>query len=235
MRRVLVVLAACGASSEPVTPPPADAAVPIGCAGYWSLVELFPERTSCSGLGRKRAEIIVDVVAGAYRARHATGGTFEITHASALGEPCALNIAESGHIDAIDTSYEMAWQIGGATRGVYRDTEAWTECAHEFRALSARRELTAEDITLDLAAVRAAVLAWWPRYAGCRRPPELQREPGLSAVPADVLFEADGRVTRIRARGRTHHVACSMHGCPCLEVPNPTGEPQHVALPLPVP
>jgi hypothetical protein len=238
MRLVLVLLVACGTSSEPVAPP-RDATAPsppaVGCAGYWSLVELFPQRTSCTGLARNRAEIIVDVVDGAYRARHATGGAFRITHASALGEPCVLALADVGYDAANDTSYEMTWQLGVATHGVYHDREAWGACTHEFRALAARRDVTPEDTVLDVAAVRDAVRAWWPTYASCRRPQEIRRDAGRSTVPAEVLVEPEGRVVGVRARGRTHRVQCSAYSCQCLVVPNATGQTQAVTLPLPVP
>lgn len=237
MRLLLLVLVACSTTSEPVVPPPPGDAAPriaVGCEGYWSLVELFPTRTTCSGLGRHRADIIVDVVDGAYRARHATGGTFAITHASAPGEACVLALAESGHVEATDTSYAMAWQIGGATNGVYRDTEAWTECTHEFRALAVRRDVQPADLALDDATVRADVLAWWPRYAACRRL-RLRAEPGRTTLDAALSLDADGRVTKLHVRGRTEHVDCSMYGCPCLAVANPTGRAQTVAVPLPVP
>ena len=239
MRLFPVVLIACGSTPAHEIPEASTPAPPIAstCAGRWTLVELFPLHTTCSGLGRFREDIIVDIVDGKYRARHATGGELGITATSALGEPCALTLRETGYQVSIDTGYEMEWQIGDASRGVYRDLEAWTQCAHEFRALAARRDVVPADITLDVEAARAAMLEWWNRFPACRPLQPTKRDlmdPSRTTVDAELVIDKSGRVERIHALGKTQYIQCSVHRCECPEVANATGAPQTIAMRLPL-
>jgi hypothetical protein len=238
MRLCPVVLIACGSTSTHETPEASTPAPIIAtCEGKWTLVELFPLQTTCSGLGRFREEIIVDIVDGRYRARHVTGGELAVTASSALGEPCALTLRESGYQPSIDTASEMEWQIGDATRGVYRDLEAWTQCAHEFRALAVRRDVAPADIVLDVEAARAAMLAWWDRFPRCRplRPTKRDlMDPSRSTVDAEMVIDKSGRVERIRALGQAYAISCGVHSCECPEISNATGAAQTIALRLPL-
>lgn len=193
---------------------------------------MFATQNTCTGTPRFRDDLIVEVVDGAYRARHATGGDLAVSNASAPGEPCSLTLSETGHDAGSDTSYGMTWELGDAPRGSYQDREPWTACTHEFRALAVRRDVTPADTAFDPEPARAAMRAWWAQFERCR--PAITHEVGHREVPAEIVIEASGRIARIRVRGETHHLRCSTYRCPCATVANPAGAPQSVALTLPL-